>query len=91
MSELATQIAVLETQMKNIAKQVDSGFVEVQKQLENNSREHKEMFTAFEKAIEEKADKKEVDTLMENQRWIVKLILGIVITAVIGLVIKTNI
>jgi hypothetical protein len=45
----------------------------------------------FQDAMDLKADKKEVDTLMENQRWIVKLILGIVITAVIGLVIKTNI
>jgi hypothetical protein len=33
MSDLSTQIAVLETQMKQIAKQVDEGF-------SNNSREH---------------------------------------------------
>jgi hypothetical protein len=84
MSDLSTQIAVLETQMKNISEKVDEGF-------KQNSVEHKEVVKMFQDAMDLKADKKEVDTLMENQRWIVKLILGIVITAVIGLVIKTNI
>ena len=84
MSDLSTQIAVLETQMKNISEKVDEGF-------KQNSIEHKEVVKMFQDAMDLKADKKEVDTLMENQRWIVKLILGIVITAVIGLVIKTNI
>jgi hypothetical protein len=36
MSDLITQIAVIETQMKNIAKQVDDGFL-------NNSKEHREI------------------------------------------------
>lgn len=83
MSDLSTQIAVLETQMKNIAKQVDEGF-------SGNSKQHEEMIQMFQKAIDLKADKKDVDTLVENQRWIVKLIIGIVITAVVALVLKTN-
>jgi hypothetical protein len=83
MSDLSTQIAVLETEMKNIAKQVDEGF-------STNTKEHKEIMSKFQLAINLKADKKDVDTLVENQRWIVKLILSIVIMAVIGLVIKTN-
>ena len=45
MSDLTTQIAVLETQMKQIAKQVDEGF-------SNNSKEHKELVAMFEKAME---------------------------------------
>ena len=50
MSDLATQIAVIETQMKNIAKQVDDGF-------SNNSKEHKEIVALFERAMEKKADR----------------------------------
>jgi len=50
MSDLTTQIAVLETQMKQIAKQVDEGF-------SNNSKEHKDIIELFEKAMEKKADK----------------------------------
>lgn len=50
MSDLATQIAVLETQMKQIAKQVDDGF-------KANSEEHKEIMKAFEIAMERKAGK----------------------------------
>ena len=50
MSDLATQIAVLENQMKNIAKQVDEGF-------SNNTMEHKEIVSLFEKAMEKKADR----------------------------------
>jgi len=84
MPELSTQIAVLETEMKNIAKQVDEGF-------STNSKEHREIMDKFQCAIDLKADKEDVDTLVENQRWIVKLIIGIVITAVIGLVLKSNI
>jgi predicted lipoprotein len=83
MSDLSTQIAVLETQMKQIAKQVDEGF-------SNNSREHKELLATFERALAEKADRKDVDSLVDNQKWIVRLIVGIVTTAVIGLVIKSN-
>jgi hypothetical protein len=49
MSDLVTQIAVLETQMKQIAKQVDEGF-------SNNSKEHKEIVELFERAMEKKAN-----------------------------------
>lgn len=83
MSELSTQIAVLENEMKNIAKKVDEGF-------SSNSKEHKEIVDMFEKAISQKADRKDVDSLVDNQKWIVRLIVGIVATAVIGLVIKSN-
>ncbi len=50
MSDLATQIAVLENQMKNIAKQVDEGF-------SNNTQEHREIVRLFEQAMEKKADR----------------------------------
>jgi hypothetical protein len=83
MSDLSTQIAVLETQMKNISEKVDEGF-------KQNSVEHKEVVQMFTKAMELKADKKDVDSLVDNQKWIVRLIVGIVATAVVGLVIKTN-
>ena len=79
MSDLATQIAVLETQMKNIAKQVDEGF-------SNNSKEHREIMATFQKALDEKADKKEVDSLADNQKWVIRLIIGLVITALVSLV-----
>jgi hypothetical protein len=83
MSDLSTQIAVLETQMKNISEKVDEGF-------KQNSIEHKEVVKMFQDAMELKADKKDVDSLVDNQKWIVRLIVGIVATAVVGLVIKTN-
>jgi len=44
----------------------------------------------FNEAMELKADKRDVDTLVDNQKWIVRLIISIVVVAVIGLVIKTN-
>lgn len=50
MSDLTTQIAVLETQMKNVIEKVDEGF-------SNNSKEHKELLALFEKALEKKADR----------------------------------
>ena len=50
MSDLTKQIAVLETQMTQIAKQVDEGF-------RINSDEHKELLATFEKAMEKKADR----------------------------------
>lgn len=84
MSDLSIQIAVLETKMNQIAKQVDEGF-------SVNSKEHKEIVSMFQKAIELKADKKDVDSLVDNQKWIVRLIVGIVATAVVGLVIKSTI
>jgi len=84
MSDLSTQIAVLETQMKNISEKVDEGF-------KQNSVEHKEVVKMFNEAMELKADKRDVDNLVDNQKWIVRLIISIVTVAVIGLVIKTNI
>ena len=83
MSDLSTQIAVLETQMKNIAKQVDEGF-------RLNTIEHKETIKLFEEAMEKKADKERVDALADNQRWLVRLVVGIVVTALIGVVIKST-
>lgn len=80
---LKTEIEVLKTEMKNIAKQVDEGF-------KQNSIEHKEVVRMFNEAMELKADKKDVDSLVDNQKWIVRLIVGIVATAVIGLVIKSS-
>ena len=67
MSDLTIQIAVLETQMKQIAKQVDEGF-------KQNSEEHKEIAKMFSDALTLKADSKEVEKLEDNQRWIVRAV-----------------
>ncbi len=83
MSDLSTQIAVLETQMKNISEKVDEGF-------KQNSLEHKEVVRMFQEAMQLKADKKDVDSLMDNQKWIVRVILGLIVTAVISFVLKTS-
>lgn len=80
MLDLNSQIAVLETQMKQVLKQVDEGFSQ-------NSKEHQELLTLFEKALEKKADKEVVDELKSNQNKVIWLILSTVIIAVIGLVI----
>jgi phosphosulfolactate synthase (CoM biosynthesis protein A) len=50
MSDLPTQMAILETQMKQISKQVDEGF-------KANSEEHREIIATFERAMEKKAGK----------------------------------
>jgi uncharacterized membrane protein YoaK (UPF0700 family) len=50
MSDLITQIAVLENEMKNIAKKVDEGF-------SANSKEHQDIVALFERAMEKKADR----------------------------------
>jgi fructose-1,6-bisphosphatase len=82
-NKLDKTIAVLETKMEQITEQVKDGF-------SNNSKEHREIMDTFQKAIDLKADKYDVDTLVENQKWIVKLIIGIVTTAIVGLVLKTS-
>jgi len=40
--------------------------------------------------LDKKADKTEVDNLVDNQKWVIRLIIGLVITALVALVIKTN-
>lgn len=74
--KLATQIAVLETEMKNIAKKVDEGF-------ENNSNQHKDIMLAFEKAMEQKASKWVEDAV----RWFLYAVAGSLVTLLIGIVI----
>lgn len=75
MSELATQIAVLETQMKNIANKVDEGF-------KANSEEHKEMMQAFQDAIDKKAGRWVEKVLI----WVGGIIGAAVLTAIMSLI-----
>jgi glycerate kinase len=91
MSDLTSQIAVLETQMKQVIKQVEEGFSNNSKQHEDmtvsNAKGHEEMMKAFREAVEKKADKELVDKLEANQNKVAWLIISTVILAVIGLVI----
>lgn len=77
MSEkLATQIAVLENEMKNIANKVDEGF-------KSNSEEHKEIMKAFETAMEKKAGKW-VETAIT---WFLYTIAALLASAIFGAII----
>lgn len=91
MSDLTSQIAVLETQMKQVIKQVEEGFSNNSRQHEDmtvsNAKGHEEMMKAFREAVEKKADKELVDKLESNQNKVAWLIISTVILAVIGLVI----
>jgi hypothetical protein len=49
--------------------------------------EENENKKAHEKILETKADKYLVDDLRDNQRWVVRSIIGIVISAIAGLII----
>jgi len=57
MSEINTEIALLKLEMKNISDKVDTGFAKLEKALETNSQEHKDMFAKFEASMEKKAGK----------------------------------
>jgi hypothetical protein len=77
MSELKTQIAVLETKMEQITEQVKEGF-------SNNSKEHKEIIELFEIAMEKKAGKWTEKAII----GVVIFVLTAVGTAFMALVIK---
>lgn len=77
MSDLISQIAVLETKMEQITEQVKEGF-------SNNSKEHKEIVELFEKAIEKKAGKWTEKAIV----GVVIFVLTAVGTAFMALVIK---
>jgi len=84
MSEDITQLKVgqcrIETKVDNI--------IETLKAHINEEAEYRKQQDEFHKEImDKKADKTEVDGLLENQKWIVRLIIGIIVTAVISLVI----
>jgi len=81
MSDLQTQMAILETKMQQISKQVDEGF-------KANSEEHKEIMERFAEAIKTKADKDVVDELRANQSRIVWIVITSVVLALLGLILK---
>lgn len=77
MSDLTTQIAVLETQMKNVIEKVDEGFSQ-------NSKEHKELLALFEKALDKKADKWVQNVIV----WAGSIIGGAILVALMALILK---
>ena len=88
MSDLTSQIAVLETQMKQVIKQVEEGFSDNSKQhediIKSNNEGHQEMIKAFKESMDKKAG-----------LWVEKAIIGVVIfvltavgTAFMAMVIK---
>ncbi len=77
--ELKTTIKVTCNQMENIEKKVDAGFKE-------NSEQHKELVDMLSKNLDKKADKEVVAKLQENQTWISRLVIGLIVSGVIGFI-----
>ena len=72
--------ARIETKVDNI--------IDTLKEHIKEEGEYRKSQNAYHKLImEQKADKEVVDDLKDNQKWVVRSIIGIVITAVVGLII----
>ena len=73
---LKTEIEVLKTEMKNIAKKVDEGF-------KLNSEEHKELVKTFQDAMEKKAGKWVEKVLVGVGTLILTAIVGALMTLIL--------
>lgn len=83
---LNTKIAVIENKLDNIATKQDETIGILKAHIADETEYRKSQEDKFNL----KADKSDVDALVDNQKWIVRLIVGIVVTAVVALVIKSN-
>jgi hypothetical protein len=88
--ETLTKIAQMSEDITNL--KVGQGKIEIKidsltEMLKAHMIEENENKRTQEKILETKADKYLVDDLRDNQRWVVRSIIGIVITAVASLII----
>jgi len=84
MGEEITQLKVtsarIETKVDNIIDTLKTHIQEEGEYRRSQDAYHKQI-------MEQKADKAVVDDLKDNQKWVVRSIIGIVISAVVGLII----
>lgn len=78
--DLHLKVGIMATEIKNITKSVDDlsartqvGFDKLEKLIQD--------------IAETKADKEAVDELKDNQKWLVRLVVGVVVVALLGLVV----
>jgi hypothetical protein len=74
--------------MDNITSEMRTGFARMDKGFEENSKEHRDIRGDFTCALKEKADKVVVDEIRGDIRKIVWIIVGAVVLAVMGLILK---
>jgi len=82
-SQMSEDITNLKVGQGKIETKIDS----LTEMLKAHMIEENENKKAHEKILETKADKYLVDDLRDNQRWVVRSIIGIVISAIAGLII----
>jgi len=84
MGEEITQLKVtsarIETKVDNIIDTLKAHIQEEGEYRRSQDAHHKQI-------MEQKADKDVVDDLKDNQKWVVRSIIGIVISAIVGLII----
>jgi tetrahydromethanopterin S-methyltransferase subunit B len=73
------KIAVLQNQMDNVENKVDKldtkidmGFARLE--------------TLFKQGLDSKASQRDVEDLQDNQKWVVRTVIGLVIAAILGLI-----
>ena len=82
-AQMSEDITNLKVSTGKIETKIDS----LTELLKAHMIEENENKKAHEKILETKADKYLVDDLRDNQRWVVRSIIGIVISAIAGLII----
>ena len=82
----AVKLAILSTNQNNIMEKLEDS-------IQENKEQHREMLILvqgvsikLDKAMEQKADKSAVEKLESNQRWVVLLVVGAVIMAVLKVI-----
>ena len=85
----AIKLAILSTNQDNLMEKLEAS-------IQENKEQHQEMLILvqgvgikLDKAMEQKADKSAVDKLESNQRWVVLLVVGAVIMAVLKVIFIT--
>ena len=82
----AVKLAILSTNQDNIMEKLEDS-------IQENKEQHREMLILvqgvsikLDKAMEQKAEKSSVEKLENNQRWVVLLVVGAVITSVLKVI-----
>ena len=85
----AIKLAILSTNQDNLMEKLEAS-------IQENKEQHQERLSLvqgvgikLDKAMEQKADKSAVDKLESNQRWVVLLVVGAVIAAVLKVIFIT--
>lgn len=88
--KLEVKMAVLDNKMENIDQNVKDIKKTLEDYIKSEGLRHEKQEETFFNALDAKADKIDVNAIKENLSWVVKLVLGTVILALLGLVITSK-